>query len=113
MTSIYHSGWIQGLRCQIDRTHGPSGNELNSQVFFGIQKKKNEPETFKETFGITLKAGDENLSANLSMVSILKEAFFNNFPIRVEGEHIKNTKTKYILKQLAVARELKDLPQSM
>ena len=112
MELLARSGWIQGLRCQtVDRKHGPTDNELDSEVFFGIQKEKNKPETFKETFGIRLRAGDKDLSANLSMVAVLKEAFFNNLPVKIEGEKIKNTKTRYILKHLAVARNYKDLPK--
>lgn len=112
--TLVHKGWIQGLRCQgVDEKHGPTGNVLDSEVFFGIQKKKGRSETYGETFGIKLRAGDKDLSANLSMVTILKEAFFNNLPVSVLGEHIEGTKTKYILKKLAVAREYNELPDSL
>ena len=111
---LTRAGWIQGLRCHtVDQIHGPDDNKLDSEVFFGIQKEKNKPKTFKETFGIKLRAGDKDLSTNLSMVAILKEAFFNNLPVRVAGEHIEGTKTKYILKRLAVVRQIKDLPKSI
>lgn len=110
---LSRKGWIPTIYIQTtDTTYGPPGNLLNSEVVFGIQKDKDNSETFKETFGIKLSPGDIDMPANLAMLAALKDALFNNLPVTVVSEDrpISGTKTMYMVKKVAIARREKDLP---
>lgn len=76
---VNKSGKIKTLLAQaIGSGYGPPNDSLDAEAIVHLVG-------VEEAFGLKLRAGDSNLSANLAMLSLLRDAYVHEYAVHLVG----------------------------
>ena len=77
---------------------GPPGDAMGVEVIVILD---NDP---TNAWGIKLRQDDPELSANLTMVSVLRDAFVNDYTINLGGENVPNANPMFIVDRVDISK---------